>query len=144
MRSTFSITTIASSTTMPMASTIANSVSWLMVKPMASMPMKVPSRATGMTRVGMIVARKFCRKINITRNTSTIASIRVWITSSIEMVTKVVLSYGVNQLTPCGKLGASSSILERTALDTSRALAPGSSWMANTATGLPLYLVSKP
>ena len=43
-----------------------------------------------------------------------------------------------NQLTPGGKLGARSSILARTALDTSRALAPGSSCTANAATGLPL------
>lgn len=52
MRSTFSITTIASSTTMPIASTIANSVSWLMVKPITYMPKNVPSSATGITRVG--------------------------------------------------------------------------------------------
>ena len=56
------------------------------------MPRKVPSRATGITRVGMMVARKFCRNSSITRNTSTIASISVCTTSLIEMVTKVVLS----------------------------------------------------
>ena len=144
MRSTFSITTIASSTTMPIASTIANRVSWLIVKPIIHMPRKVPSRATGMTRVGISVARKFCRKISITRNTSRTASNRVLTTSWIEILTKVVLSYGENQVTPDGKLGCSSSILARTASATFRALAPGSSWMAKAPVGLPLYWVSKP
>ncbi len=137
MRSTFSITTIASSTTMPMASTMPNRVSWLMVKPSSSMPMKVPSRATGITRVGMMVARMFCRKISITRKTRAMASISVCTTSLTDTLTKVVESYGVNQLTPCGKLPANSSILPCTAVATSSALAPGSSWIANAATGAP-------
>ena len=103
MRSTFSMTTIASSTTMPIASTMPNSVSWLIVKPMIHMPRNVPSSATGITSVGMIVARKFCRKISMTRKTSTIASISVLTTSLIEIFTNVVESYGVNQVTPAGK-----------------------------------------
>lgn len=144
MRSTFSITTIASSTTMPIASTIANSVSWLMVKPMAYMPKKVPSSATGITRVGITVARKFCRNSSITRNTSTMASARVCTTSSMEMRTKVVDSYGANQVTPCGKVGCSSSSLALTASETLSALAPGSSWTPKAPAGLPLYWVSKP
>ena len=144
MRSTFSITTMASSTTMPIASTSANIVSWLMVKPMTLRPQNVPSRATGMTRVGMMVARKFCRNTSITRNTRITASIRVLTTSSIEIFTNVVVSYGENQVTPGGKLGCSSSILARTASATFSALAPGSSWIANAPTGLPLNWVSKP
>ena len=55
MRSTFSTTTIASSTTMPITSTMANMVSTLMEKPIASKVAKVPSSATGTTRVGMRV-----------------------------------------------------------------------------------------
>ena len=46
-RSTFSSTTIASSTTMPMASTSANSVRVLMVKPTAHRPAKAPISDTG-------------------------------------------------------------------------------------------------
>ena len=53
MRSTFSTTTIASSTRMPIASTIANIVSTLMVKPIASRMPKVPISATGTTSVGI-------------------------------------------------------------------------------------------
>ena len=55
MRSTFSTTTIASSTRMPMASTIANKVSMLMENPSTSSVTQVPSSATGTTTVGMIV-----------------------------------------------------------------------------------------
>ncbi len=62
--------------------------SWLIVKPTAHMPRKPPISATGITSVAMIVARKFCRNISITRNTSTIASISVLTTSSIEIVMK--------------------------------------------------------
>ncbi len=61
-RSTFSTTTIASSTTMPMASTMPKSVSRLMENPRASMPAKVPISATKIATVQMIVARKLCRK----------------------------------------------------------------------------------
>ena len=55
MRSTFSTTTMASSTTMPMTSTIANMVSTLIEKPKLSSTAKLPISATGTTMVGMIV-----------------------------------------------------------------------------------------
>jgi hypothetical protein len=55
MRSTFSTTTMASSTTMPITSTMPNMVSTLMEKPSASSVAKVPSSATGTTSVGMTV-----------------------------------------------------------------------------------------
>jgi hypothetical protein len=55
MRSTFSTTTMASSTRMPMASTMPNMVSTLIEKPSASMVAKVPISATGTTRVGISV-----------------------------------------------------------------------------------------
>ena len=61
-RSTFSTTTIASSTTMPMASTRPKSVSRLIEKPSASMNGKVPSSATTTAIEQMRVARKLCRK----------------------------------------------------------------------------------
>ena len=55
MRSTFSTTTIASSTTMPITSTMANMVSTLIEKPIASSVAKVPSSAIGTTSVGISV-----------------------------------------------------------------------------------------
>jgi hypothetical protein len=55
MRSTFSTTTMASSTTMPITSTMPNMVSTLIEKPRASSAANVPSNAMGTTSVGMIV-----------------------------------------------------------------------------------------
>jgi len=75
-----------------MASTMANMVRVLMVKPQAASTPKVPSSTTGTAMVGIRVARKFCKNRYITRNTSTTASIRVRTTSSIEMRTKGVVS----------------------------------------------------
>ena len=55
MRSTFSTTTMASSTTIPITSTMPNMVRTLMEKPSASRAAKVPSSAIGTTTVGMTV-----------------------------------------------------------------------------------------
>ena len=58
----FSTTTMASSTTMPMARTSPNSVSVLMENPNALMTAKVPTSDTGIVSVGISVARQSCRK----------------------------------------------------------------------------------
>ncbi|MNF14529.1 hypothetical protein D3C80_2167770 [compost metagenome] len=55
MRSTFSTTTMASSTRIPMASTMPNMVSTLIENPSANMVAKVPISATGTTSVGINV-----------------------------------------------------------------------------------------
>ena len=55
MRSTFSTTTMASSTTIPITSTMPNMVSTLIENPSASSVPSEPSSATGTTMVGMIV-----------------------------------------------------------------------------------------
>jgi hypothetical protein len=89
---TASTTTIASSTTMPMASTRPNIESVLTEKPRTGKKMKVPMRETGTVRSGMIVARRFCRKMNTTSVTSTTASTKVWTMDSIEASTAGVVS----------------------------------------------------
>ena len=61
LRSTFSTTTIASSTTMPMASTSPSRVSVLIEKPNASITAKVPMIDTGIATIGISVVRKLCR-----------------------------------------------------------------------------------
>ncbi len=76
-RKMFSSTTMASSTTRPMASTSASSVSVLMVKPAAAMMPKAPIRLTGMVTIGMIDARIVRRNTNTTSATSTTASAMV-------------------------------------------------------------------
>src|SRR5262249_61512400 len=54
-RSTFSTTTIASSTTMPMANTSPNSDKLFRLKPKAAMAAKVPTTATGTAISGISV-----------------------------------------------------------------------------------------
>ncbi len=92
MRSTFSTTTMASSTSRPIASTMASMVSVLIEKPAAASTPKVPSSTTGTASVGISVARMFCRNNRMTRNTRPIASNSVLTTCSIEMRTKGVVS----------------------------------------------------
>ena len=69
--------TIASSTTMPMASTMANSVERLIVKPSAAIAANAPMIVTGTVVAGISIARQSCRKIRMTISTRTAASIRV-------------------------------------------------------------------
>src|SRR5882724_7937725 len=141
-RSTFSTTTMASSTKSPMARTIPNMVSVLIEKPVSESTAKVPSRITGTAMVGISVARMFCRKRYITRKTKTIASINVLTTSSIEILTNGVVSYGYSAMTPGGKVGFSLSIVALTASAVLSAFAPVASLTAIAEAGLPLYLVS--
>ncbi len=136
-RSTFSTTTIASSTSKPMASTIPNMVRVLMVKPNAARMPNVPSNTTGTVMVVMTVARKFCRNRYITRNTSTIASIRVCTTPLIDSLTTGVVSYGYTTFMPGGKNGSSDETVARIALAVSSALAPVASLIARPDAGLP-------
>ncbi|MNH34367.1 hypothetical protein D3C85_1582680 [compost metagenome] len=77
MRSTFSTTTIASSTTTPIARTSPNKLKALIENPMASMTAKVPTTETGTASNGMIEARQVCRNTITTTTTSRIASSRV-------------------------------------------------------------------
>ena len=76
-RSMFSNTTIASSTTMPMASTRPNSVRLLSVKPSAAMTAKVPISDTGTSIIGKIMAFQSCR------NTSTTIATRITASRSV-------------------------------------------------------------
>ena len=89
---TASTTTIASSTTMPMASTRPNIDSVFTEKPSSGKKMNVPMSETGTVSSGMIVARKFCRKMKTTIVTRTIASMNVWTIDSIEASTAGVVS----------------------------------------------------
>src|SRR6516164_4588971 len=62
LRSTFSTTTMASSTTMPTASTKPNRDRLLSDIPKAARIVNVPTRETGIATTGMMVARQLCRK----------------------------------------------------------------------------------
>ncbi len=80
----FSSMTIASSTTRPIASTIASSVSVLIVKPNTYISANAPISDTGIVTIGMTVARRLRRKKKITSTTSRTASAIVWNTDLIE------------------------------------------------------------
>ena len=66
-----STTTMASSTTMPMASTMANSVDMFTEKPMAAIAAKAPMIVTGTVVAGTSMARQSCRKTRMTISTRT-------------------------------------------------------------------------
>ena len=91
-RSTFSTTTMASSTTMPMASTRPKSVRLLSENFAAAMTAKVPTTATGTATSGITAARQLCRKTSTTMATRTTASRNVWKTSRTDWRTKGVVS----------------------------------------------------
>ena len=76
-RKMFSSTTIASSTTSPIASTRASSVSVVIVKPASAITEKAPIRLTGIVTSGITEARRWRRKTNTTSATSTTASLMV-------------------------------------------------------------------
>jgi hypothetical protein len=90
-----STTTMASSTTMPMASTIANRVEKLTVNPSAAMAAKAPMMVTGTVVAGISIARQSCRNTRTTMSTRIAASYSVLYTSWIDCSTKVVVSKGM-------------------------------------------------
>ena len=65
---------MASSTTMPMASTRPNSERLFSEKPKAAITANVPTMATGTAISGMIAARQLCKKTSITSETRITAS----------------------------------------------------------------------
>src|SRR5690606_11191066 len=126
-----------STTTTTIDSTKTNSASVLMEKPNTSRPAKVPMIDTGTAIIGINVARQVCRNRNTTINTSRAASTMVTSTSLIEAETTCVVSKGISHSMPSGKDLASSSILSRTAFDTSSALAPVCKKIAMPTVGMP-------
>src|SRR6267142_2341979 len=90
LRSMFSTTTMASSTTIPVASTKPNKVSELIEKPASSSTASVPTIATGTATNGMTLARQVCRKTTTTSTTSKTASNNVCTTASMELRTNTV------------------------------------------------------
>src|SRR5262249_14620391 len=85
---------MASSTTMPIANTIANSVDRLIVKPSAAMAANAPMMVTGTVVMGTSMARQSCRNTTITISTRIAASNSVFHTSLMDSRTNVVVSKG--------------------------------------------------
>src|ERR1700723_4717590 len=91
-RPTPSTTTIASSTTNPIASTSPNNESVLIENPNSGKKTNVPINATGTASMGINVARQLCRKMYTTRITRTMAITSVSTISLIPEVTDLVVS----------------------------------------------------
>ena len=106
---TASTTTIASSTTVPMASTSANSVRMLSEKPHIDTTAKVPSSDTIIEMDGMMVALKFCRKKNTTSTTRMMAITSVSTTLWIAAKRKSSLVIRVTNSSPAGIVAFISS-----------------------------------
>ena len=83
---------MASSTTMAIASTRAQSVNRFTLNPIRYRTKNVPIKATGIAIAGISVERKSCRKMNTTRNTRINASISVLSTSLMEANRKSFVS----------------------------------------------------
>ncbi len=91
-RSTFSTTTMASSTRMPIARTIASKDMVLAEYPMTSSTAKVPITLTGTATAGISVALSVPRNTKTTTTTSAKAMTSVVKTSRTVSLTKVVVS----------------------------------------------------
>ena len=135
---TASTTTIASSTTSPMASTSAKRESVLMENPRNGKKMNVPTSETGTAMSGMRVARQFWRNRKTTRITSRIASPIVVAISRMPSVTGRVVSRPISYSMSLGKRSCSSRITCFTPAATASALAPGAWNTATSAAGRPL------
>ena len=135
----FSMTTMASSTTRPVASVMPNRVRVLMEKPSSFTKAKVPMSETGMVTAGMSVVRQSSRNTKMTRMTSPMATASVKSTSWMEALTTSVVSKAMRYFIPGGKRWARRSISASAARCTSRALAlvscmsamPTASWPLN-------------
>ena len=130
--------TIASSTTSPIASTSARSVSVLTVKPNAYIKPNAPISDTGIVTMGMTVARNDRKKKKITNTTSTIASPIVWNTDLIERSMNTDVSYATMSRIPAGSVSFILSTSARTAFDSSSGLATCCLFTPMLSDGLPL------
>ena len=92
LRSTFSTTTMASSTTMPMASTRPNKERLFSEKSNNFITANVPMSDTGTASIGMMDARQVWRKTMTTSTTSNTASNNVCTTARMDSRANSVVS----------------------------------------------------
>src|SRR5258708_21867262 len=136
----FSMTTMASSTTNPVASVIPNRVRELIEKPKTLMKAKVPISETGIVTAGITGARQSSRKKKMTMITMITASSSVVTTSFTESPTTVVVSNAITYLMPGGNDLASSRSCAFANLSTCSALALESCWTPTPTAWCPLYM----
>ncbi len=134
-RAMFSITTIASSTTKPAATTSAISVRLLTENPARYMKPNVPTSDTGTATLGMIVAGRLRRKRKITSTTSATANSSSTCTSCTEARIVTVRSVSTATSTAAGSAAWSCGSCPLMRSTTSITFAPGWRWMLRTIAG---------
>ncbi len=139
-RSTFSSTTMASSTTRPMASTMASKVIRFMEKPNRSIIITTPIRLSGIVMIGMMTARKEPRNKVITTSTMAAASSMVLITSWMDSLMAMVESYSTLVCMVLGMLLFRLGINSSTSWAMLMGLAVGAALTAMTTASRPLAL----
>ena len=132
------MTTIASSTTSPVASVRPNSVSVLIVNPKTFIKKNVPINEIGIVIAGISVVRQSCKNKKITITTSAIAISSVINTSLIDSRTNSLESNASPYFMPGGKCFESSAMVTRARCERSRAFALGSCNTAMPTDGRPL------
>src|ERR1022692_1388987 len=135
----FSMTTIASSTTSPVAKVIPKSVSELIEKSNILMKANVPISDTGIVTAGMIVARQSNRNRKITTITIRTPSSSVVTISLTESPTTVVVSKATTYFIPGGNDFANSTNSALASRSTASALAFDSCCTPIPIASCPLY-----
>ena len=134
---------MASSTTVPMASTRANSVRILILNPAATRQANVPINDTMMEIEGISVLFKSCKKKYTTRITNIMAIINVSTTLWIDANKKSFELIMVTNSTPSGSVFAISAISAEICSLTAVALEPAVWNTTNITAGLPSISLSK-
>ncbi len=138
---TASTTTIESSTTVPMTSTRAKSVSKLSENPTAYMKANVPMSDTRMAMIGTTIDRQLRKKMNTTITTRMIAMMRVSVTLRMEAFKKSITLVWSSRIIPSGSVWRTSSSTLSICLTISFAFVPAVCVMLADAPGLPLVVL---
>ncbi len=137
-RLVFSSTTMASSTTKPVATVSAIRLRLSRLKLSRYITPKVPSSDTTVAMAGTIVARRLCRNSPTTSTTSATEMMSVTSTSRSEERMELVLSEATCSSMSAGSCALSSGTSARTPSTVVITLAPGCFVMITTTAGLPL------
>ena len=137
-RIVFSSTTMASSTTKPVATVSAIRLRLFRLKPSRYITPKVPSSDTTVATAGTMVARTLRKNSPTTSTTSTIEIIRVNSISASDARMELVLSDATATSMSCGSCARSSGTSARTRSTVSMMLAFGSRVTSTMIPGWPL------
>ena len=133
----FSIITIASSTTKPVATTSAISDRLSSDMPAKAITAKVPASDSGTATEGMIVAHSRRRNTKITATTRPMVRIRVNCTSCTEARMVSVRSLKISRCTSAGSTPCSCGRIARMRSTVCTMLAPGWRRTSSSTAGLP-------